>query len=927
MPRETLLHRLRAALAPRYAVESEIAAGGMGIVYAARDTRLGRPVAIKVLQPGRATATAAERFVREARTLARLRHPNVLSVHDADEADGLHYFVMDLFDGPTLAQRLAQGPLDARELRHLARGLLDGLAAAHDLGIVHRDIKPSNIFFHEGHVAIADFGIASSTQATPDDPLTEEGQRIGTPRYMPPEQLVGLPATPRTDIYAAGLVLYEAATGRAWPMPVDPRAVSWKGVPLRFRSPLRAALAPEPERRWPDARRFARALAPPRRRTLLAVAALVPLLLAGIGWLVWPAPPSPARPRADLAVVPFSGTDAALADELTRFTAANLGWSPRWSFRPLADVRQHGPHARTWVEGSLHAEGDSQAIVLIVHDSTGPLKRTRVPGHRARLVEWALAAADSIVAATFPERAGEFRELMAASRGDFAANRLLIAGMDAFAADDWDRADSLLRRAIDQDPSLLLAVWELDLLQKWRRRESSDADRARLRDAMDRFPEPLASLLRLELEPNLGRRLQGYATLVDAFPKNGRARFLYLNEAFHRGPLSGLPLDSALRLTAAGIRRDPYLQQVTMHDHLLWGYLHLGDRAKADAARADRAALVRRLGQDDELGGLFDLVYRSRFQPVRGGLMARAAAWKYRREPGELLNYLRLGLTFDVPELQDRLGAAVSGARDPAARATGHMARALALFQLGRGREGMAQLDTAATLLGTPDARLHAHAWSVITDALGFPIADATRLAGARAALDTLASGHDWIAAQAAWTLAAASYARGDTAAGTVAEARFAGRPAAPGTAYLGAILSAMSAAARGRLDSAVLATDTLFMDDRSGTLGGPFARAVLYLERGRWLRALGRPADAEAAWLFHENSYLRGWPLGETQSGEVDAVLSGLAKLLRGELAMDQGRRDHGCTLLRRTLELWRDADRAFVPLVQRAGRAAATC
>ena len=175
-------------------------------------------------------------------------------------------------------------------------------------------------------MAIADFGIASSTQATPDDPLTEEGQRIGTPRYMPPEQLVGLPATPRTDIYAAGLVLYEAATGRAWPMPVDPRAVSWKGVPLRFRSPLRAALAPEPERRWPDARRFARALAPPRRRTLLAVAALVPLLLAGIGWLVWPAPPSPARPRADLAVVPFSGTDAAHADDLTRVTPPNLGW-------------------------------------------------------------------------------------------------------------------------------------------------------------------------------------------------------------------------------------------------------------------------------------------------------------------------------------------------------------------------------------------------------------------------------------------------------------------------------------------------------------------------------------------------------------------------------------------------------------------------
>ena len=124
MPSETLLHRLRAALAPRYAVEAEIAAGGMGIVYAARDNRLGRPVAIKVLQPGRATAKTAERFVREARTLARLRHPNVLSVHDADEADGLHYFVMDLFEGPTLAQRLALGPLAPRGMHQLSCGIL-----------------------------------------------------------------------------------------------------------------------------------------------------------------------------------------------------------------------------------------------------------------------------------------------------------------------------------------------------------------------------------------------------------------------------------------------------------------------------------------------------------------------------------------------------------------------------------------------------------------------------------------------------------------------------------------------------------------------------------------------------------------------------------------------------------------------------------
>ena len=928
MSREALLHRLRNALAPRYAVESEIAAGGMGIVYAARDTRLGRPVAIKVLQPGRATASAAERFVREARTLARLRHPNVLSVHDADEADGLHYFVMDLFEGPTLAERLEKGPLSPRELRRLARGLLAGLAAAHDLGIVHRDIKPSNIFFHEGQVSIADFGIASTTQATPDDQLTEEGQRIGTLKYMPPEQFAGLPVTLQADIYAAGLVLYEAATGRAWPGVSDPRRADWTGVPLPFRRPLRKALAMEPKGRWRDARQFAWRLAPPRRQTLLALGALAPILAALGGWFVSRTPDAEGGgPSADLALLPLSGADSALAGDLSSFTAANLGWSPRWSFRPLAEAREHGAGARAWVEGSLHAAGDSHVVVVTVHDSSGPTKRMRVPGHRDRLVEWAAALSDSVVAATFPRRLPEFRDLMAASRGDFAANRLLIGGVDAFAADDWERADSLLRAAIDRDPSLFRAVWELDLLQKWRRRESSEADHRRLREVMDSLPRPYASLLRLELEPNLSRRLAGYTALVDSYPDNSRARFLLLNEAFHRGPLSGMPLDSALRLIAAGIRSDPYLQQVAMYDHLLWGALHLGDRPKADSARAARAALVRRLGRGDELGGLFDLVYRSRFQPVAGWLATKAAAWKFRSDPAGLTDYLRLGLTFDVPELQEQLGRAVSRARDPGARATGHMARGLALLQLGRGREGMLHLDTAATMLASIDARLHLHALSVIADALGFPVADPGRIANAAAALDTLASGGDTVAAQAAWTLAAAAYVRGDTVTGAVEAARFASRPVTPGTAYLAGILSALELAAHGRLEAAVLATDTLHADDRSGSLGGPFARTVLYLERGRWLRALGRAGEAEATWLFHENSYLRGWPTREMQSGEVDAALSGLARLHRAELAMHQRQHDHACRLVRRVRSLWKDADPAFAPLVARAGRVAAEC
>ena len=142
----SVLERLRAALGPGLVVEREIARGGMGMVFLARDTLLDRPVAIKVLQPELATATAAERFLREARHAAGLRHPSVVRVHHAGEANGLLYFTMDHIAGETLAARLERGHLEPREVVRLGLDLLAALGAAHRQGLIHRDVKPSNIF-------------------------------------------------------------------------------------------------------------------------------------------------------------------------------------------------------------------------------------------------------------------------------------------------------------------------------------------------------------------------------------------------------------------------------------------------------------------------------------------------------------------------------------------------------------------------------------------------------------------------------------------------------------------------------------------------------------------------------------------------------------------------------------------------------------
>jgi serine/threonine protein kinase len=174
----TLLDQLREALAPRYEVEHEVASGGMGTVFQARDTVLDRRVAIKVLRPEETSSSTAQRLFREARILASLNHPHVVSIHDAGEVADCFYFVMDYVEGETLEQRLARGPLSAEDATRLADNLLDALGAAHAQGIIHRDVKPSNVFLQEEHFLLGDFGIAKKLETATG--LTEPDHRVGT---------------------------------------------------------------------------------------------------------------------------------------------------------------------------------------------------------------------------------------------------------------------------------------------------------------------------------------------------------------------------------------------------------------------------------------------------------------------------------------------------------------------------------------------------------------------------------------------------------------------------------------------------------------------------------------------------------------------------------------------------------------------------
>ncbi|HKB79026.1 MAG TPA: serine/threonine-protein kinase, partial [Thermoanaerobaculia bacterium] len=209
-----------------YRVISQLGQGGMGVVYEAEDTSLGRHVALKFLPPELAQDSAMlERFQREARAASALNHPGICTVHAIDEFGGRHFIAMELLEGETLGERVRRGALDIQQLCDVGVQIADALESAHAKGIVHRDIKPANIFINSrGQAKILDFGLAkieikrtggqseAPTTARADE-LTRAGTTLGTVSYMSPEQARAQLTDARTDIFSLGAVLYQMATG------------------------------------------------------------------------------------------------------------------------------------------------------------------------------------------------------------------------------------------------------------------------------------------------------------------------------------------------------------------------------------------------------------------------------------------------------------------------------------------------------------------------------------------------------------------------------------------------------------------------------------------------------------------------------------------------------------------------------------------
>ena len=376
-----------------YEITSPAGAGGMGEVYKARDTRLDRTVAIKVLPSTFAEdPVLRQRLEREARAISALDHPHICSLYDVGAENGVEYLVMQFVTGETLAERLARGPMPSQEVCTFGAQIADALAAAHARGIVHRDLKPGNIMLTREGVRLLDFGLAKHYAPEPatdvtmpgSAPLTTERTIVGTLHYMAPEQLEGRELDPRADIFALGAVLYEMLSGgRAYEGDSSASVIAaiMNGArrPLVERVPtappalvrlVDRCLAIDPRDRWQSAGDLAYALrdaaggsspsnaaiavaAAPRRRSWLpwVVPVVIGLAIALLGWMLRPAADRIETPELRLSIVPPDGLtfsfdvadidpDYALSPDGRQivFVAVNPGGERRLYLRDLASV-------------------------------------------------------------------------------------------------------------------------------------------------------------------------------------------------------------------------------------------------------------------------------------------------------------------------------------------------------------------------------------------------------------------------------------------------------------------------------------------------------------------------------------------------------------------------------------------------------------
>jgi hypothetical protein len=893
-----LIERVRRALAPDYEVLREVAAGGMGIVFAAYQPRLDRTVAIKILRPETATAVAAERFLAEGQLLARLSsppHPNIVPVFDAGEADGLLYYVMEYVKGETLADRLKRGALPPREALDLARDLLAALSAAHAERVIHRDVKPANIFLRDGRALLGDFGIARWRKVSGPG-LTKEGEQPGTPSYMAPEQHAYQVSTARTDVYSAGLVIYEACTGQRWPAYQAPEKADWHGVPPTLLPALRRALAIEPAERWTDAHEFAAQLEIGRgaRRGRWIAAGLGTAAVAG--YLLWPRATPPSRGLL-LDVVGFEVRGAAgrpaLGDSMVHgLVAALTGY---------ADLQVRDARKRPGEPGALRVTGiatlSSRGAELEL-DAAGRDGAVRAAAASPAVDAWPVLVADladTLIRRVWQGTLARDRWLPRSALPRSAEGLgLWHAAEQLYAQARWEEAADAYAAAEGADSTCLLCSYRLLDIGRWLAGGSDSARLARISRGIDSFPPTYRALIEAQRTPWPGR----YDILrraTERYPDFYLAAFMLGDELFHRGPLYGHLRREALEPLQHALQLRPDF--APGYEHL--GWLLLSEGTAAEARRALDSVPPERAGAGISMAlrEMLVLGYRWRFGPpaeamqiTRSVLREPVFAGDWRTPMGG-----RVMMTTDSPTGAVGLGGEIAALGKPEAVRSGLLAQAHGYAALGRLESLRAVASRLRAVEADPSLPLYVlelEGALVVFDP-DTAVHPAPELIPALERYTDPGAEASGLRRRAAWMLALLAVRSRNAEETMRLDALLADEPPS-GTLRaevetFGALVRGDTAGAGRAL--ARLPPSAFTLDNESPVADDiPVADAALRLLRAEYLARTGRTREAREELRWTEHLQLYGYPTGGPQSGEAAWALGTLVRWRRASLLDTEG-------------------------------------
>ncbi len=951
-----------AVLADRYELGALLGTGGMGRVLAARDRKLQRDVAVKLLSSATPDPDVLRRFEREALAAGSVQHPNVVAVFDAGDEGGQPFLVTELLKGTTLRERLRRGPLPVEEAARIARQIAAGLAAAHEKGFTHRDLKPENLFLtDDGWVKILDFGLVKLTQelrptqqapeSHDDAALTVAGRTMGTVGYMAPEQVRGKPVDPRADLFNLGAVIYEMLSGsRAFkgasatetgyailmrqpePLPAT--------VPRWLRELVARCLEKDRDQRIGSAREVLAALdaalpAPKRRLPALNRRVALGVLLLGLlaalafggerlrsGRVSKSMPP----PTGTVAILPFAAGDAPhfawLSEGIVDLLARDLEGHELRAVDSASVLRAVGGDvtadvdkargataqmgAKYFVLGRIEERKNGLVLEAVLHSGTGePISQAVAQGNVGDVLRMVRTISDQLQQRPLPPAELEARVEHLAHQTSRSPQALQawLEGEHLLRRHHWDESVRAFQRAVAADPEFALARYRLGVgAAALEPGMAEDALKQALLNSERLAPHDLP-LAEAQLAVQQGLFDSAERTLLEATRQYPEAtdEWLQLGELyFHKNPLRARSPQEAANAFQRVLVVDPLNTEALVH---------LVDLAQLRGERA----LVARL--TDRLLALSDdptttIVFRMAQSWARGDAAGSAEVLSELRQPGvgpSILHAAFVRAEWQLDGFADAEAIAkLFGSSSSEGGSYKHLY--LGAVQLLRGRPDAARASFARAAVLFPAGR-GSYLWPWI-DTLDFVSSSPAQLAAARAAAERMDPAFDASFAPArqyligALAVRAGDFSAAEAAVRVLEQVPFEGTSIA---ADLALAVRARMLAARGDAANALalLEKQQLHVPAR---YNGFFSRVAESPLRASLLETLGR--SREALLLYDSVSFYNA----------TDPTLVPAGFLRQARLLEALGERDAAIDKYARFVELWKNCEPAEQPSLERA-------